>query len=345
VVLFDATDRDYPLAFSPLACRDTEQRPLVASGVVSAFKKLYGDSWGPRLEHILRNSVLTLVEIPGSSLLSLQRLLSDLLYRRSVTARLADPVLRAFWENEFGKWKPNFQAEAVAPILNKVGQFLSQPILRAILGQPRSTLDLRAIMDDGRVLIVNLSKGKLGEDASAMLGALLVTNFQLAAMSRAEIPEENRRDFFLYVDEFQNFATESFGVILSEARKYRLSLTIANQYLAQMEEATAEAVFGNVGSLLCFQVGAHDAETLAEQLGGDATEQDLLMLPRFTAYARLLIDGMPSRAFSMQTLAPRRSRSRDQRRADIIRRASRRRYGREAGDVAREIERAFAHAA
>jgi hypothetical protein len=341
VVLFDAGDRDYPLSFNLLACRDPNQRPLVASGIVAAFKKLYGESWGPRLEHILRNGLLALLEFPGVSLLSLQRLLSDLHYRKSLTARIADPVVRAFWQDEFAHWKPQFRAEAVAPIQNKVGQFLSQPILRAILGQARSTLDLRRVMDEGRVLVVNLSKGRIGDDASALLGSLLITGIQLAAMSRADVPESHRRDFFLYVDEFQNFATESFATILSEARKYRLNLTLANQYLAQMDEATMAAVFGNVGSLLVFQVGAADAELLAEQLAGDVTPRDLIALPRYTACLRLLIDGMPSRPFSIETLPPPQNTDGEARSA-IVRRVSRRRYARPAGQVEAEVKAAFA---
>ncbi len=340
VVLFDAGDRDYPLSFNLLACPDPHQRPLVASGIVSAFKKLYGDSWGPRLEHILRNGLLALLELPGTSLLSLQRLLSDTPYRKTLTARIADPVVRAFWQDEFAHWKPQFRAEAVAPIQNKVGQFLSQPILRAIIGQSRSTLDLRRVMDEGRILIVNLSKGKIGDDSSALLGSLLVTGIQLAAMSRAEVPESQRRDFFLYVDEFQNFATESFATILSEARKYRLSLTLANQYLAQMDEQTMAAVFGNVGSLLVFQVGAADAEPLAEQLAGDVTPKDLIALPRYTAYLRLLIDGMPSRPFSVETLPPPQT-VEGQARSAIIRRVSRHRYARPAEQVEKEVRAAF----
>ena len=196
-------------------------------------------------------------------------------------------------------------------------------------------------MDDGRILIVNLSKGRIGEDGSRMLGSLLVTSLQLAAMSRADVPEEERRDFFVYIDEFQNFATESFATILSEARKYRLSLTMANQYLAQMDEATRDAVFGNVGSLIAFQVGPQDAETMAEQFAGDMTPQDLIALPKYTAYVRLLIDGMPSRPFSMTTLPPKKNRS-DQRRSEVIRRASRHRYAQRADRVEREIEKAMA---
>jgi len=344
VVLFDAGDRDYPLSYNVLACREAHQRGLRASAVVSAFKKLYGDSWGPRLEHILRNSLLALLEIPGTSLLSLQRLLSDTQYRKGIVVRVHDPVVRTFWEKEFASWKPQYQAEAVAPIQNKVGQFLSQPILRAIVGQGRSSLDLRRVMDEGQILIVNLSKGRIGEDGSTLLGSLLVTGIQLAAMSRADVPEKDRRDFALYVDEFQNFATDSFATILSEARKYRLSLILANQYLAQMDEATMEAVFGNVGSLLVFQVGARDAEVMAEQLGGDVTPQDLMALPKYRAYARLLIDGMPSRPFSMETLPSGRIDTLRSRSA-IIRRTSRHRYTRPAALVENEIQKAFASAA
>lgn len=337
VIVFDAGDRAYPPSFNPLACRDAHQRGLVASAVVSAFKKLYGESWGPRLEHILRNALLTLLETPGTSLLSLQRLLSDAAYRKSVVGRLRDPLVRAFWEREFATWKPQFQAEALSPIQNKVGQFLSIPMLRAVLGQGRSSLDLRHVMDEGRLLIVNLSKGRIGEDASSLLGSLLVTAIQLAAMSRAEMPENDRRDFTLYADEFQNFATDSFATILSEARKYRLSLVVATQYLAQMEEATANALFGNVGSLMVFQVGANDAEVLAEQLGRDTVPQDLLALPRFRAYARLLIDGQPCRPFSLETLPPRAGA--DGGRAAIVRRTSRHRYNRPAAAVEEEIRR------
>jgi hypothetical protein len=340
VVLFDVGDRAFPLAFNPLACRDEQQRPLVASGVVAAFKKLYGDSWGPRLEHILRNALLALLEVPGVSLLSLQRLLSDVAFRTMVTCRVRDPVVRTFWEDEFASWKPQYQAEAIAPIQNKVGQFLSHPILRAIVGQARTNLDLRRVMDERRILLVNLSKGKIGEDGSTLLGSLLVTGIQLAAMSRADVPEEDRGDFHLYVDEFHQFATESFATILSEARKFHLSLTVATQYLAQMDEATAAAVFGNVGSLLVFQVGASDAEALADQLGEGVTPQDLLALPRFTACVRLLIDGMPSRPFSMETLPPPAPRGHGTR-AAIIRRASRHRYARPVEQVEREIHGAL----
>lgn len=340
VVLFDAADHQFPLAYNPLTAQDPHDRGLTASAAVAAFKKLFGESWGPRLEYILRNALLALLEVPGTSLLSLQRMLGDAAYRRSLTDRVRDPVVRAFWTTEFLSWKPQYQAEAVAPILNKVGQFLSLPILRAILGQHRNRLDLRAVMDEGRVLIVNLSKGRMGEDASAFLGSLLVSGLQLAAMRRAEVPEHQRRDFFLYVDEFQNFATDAFATILSEARKYHLALTVANQYLAQMDEGTMHAVFGNVGSLLVFQVGPSDAEPLALQLGGDLTPRDLLALPRYTAYARLLIDGMPSPPFSMTTIPPPTDRRGVQDPA-TVREVSRRRYARPSHHVQAQIAAAF----
>ena len=344
VVLFDAGDRDFPVAFNPLYCSHDGQRPLVAAAVVSAFKKLYGESWGPRLEHILRNALLALVEQRGTSLASLLRLLGDAPYRRAVTERITDPVVRSFWQHEFARWKPQLQSEAVAPIQNKVGQFLANPVLRSIVAQPRTSLDFRRLMDEGRVLVVNLSKGRIGEDASMLLGSLVVTSIQLAAMTRAEIPQRQRRDFFCYVDEFQNFATESFATILSEARKYGLGLTVANQYLAQMDDLTREAVFGNVGSLLVFQVGASDADILAEQLGDDLTPQDLLTLPRYRAYVRLLIDGMPSRPFSMETLPPPTGDFRTQHPA-VVRRTSRHRYARPAAAVQHELEAQFAAAA
>lgn len=341
VVLFDAGDQTNPIAFNPLADCDPAARPLVVSGMLSAFKKLYGDSWGPRLEHIFRNCLLALLETPGASLVSLVQLLGDAHYRQSVIARVADPVVRSFWLNEFAAMPAKLQAEAIAPVQNKVGHFVSSPLLRHIIGQSRSTIDLRRIMDAGQVLIVNLSKGRMGEDASSLLGSLVITTLQLAAMSRADVPEADRRDFYLYVDEFQNFATESFAGILSEARKYRLALTLANQYLDQMEEATANAVFGNCGSMVVFQVGERDSETLSAQLGHDVAPQDVLALPRYEAYVRLLADGLPTRPFSMCTLPPSTNYD-DPLRAEIIRRASRRRYGRPISSVADEIERAFA---
>lgn len=340
VILFDAGDAEHPPAYNPLACRSAAERPLVASGLLSAFKKLYGEFWGPRMEHIFRNALLTVLERPGSSLLSLVRLLGDARYRQRAVASVCDPVVRAFWEKEFAGLPPKLQAEALAPLQNKLGHFVSSPLLRNIVGQADGRLELRRVMDEGKILLVNLSKGRTGDDASALLGSFLVTGLQLAAMSRADVPEEKRLDFFLYVDEFQNYATDSFAVILSEARKYRLSLTIANQYLAQMDESVRSAVFGNVGTMIVFQVGAEDAEVLAQQLGGGVTPEDLLSLPRHTAYARLLIDGMPSRPFALRTLPPAASHD-DPHRAVRVRRYSRQRYARLAAHVEREIAAAL----
>ncbi|HEX4129567.1 MAG TPA: type IV secretory system conjugative DNA transfer family protein [Pirellulales bacterium] len=336
---FDAGDQNHPLAFNPLADCDSRSRPLVTSGILTAFKKIWGDFFGPRMEHIFRNCLLALLETPDASLVSLVQLLGDGAYRRSIVQRIRDPVVRSFWLNEFAGMPQKLQAEAIAPIQNKVGQFVSSPLLRHILGQPRSTIDLRQIMDRGQVLVVNLSKGRVGEDASSLLGSLLITSLQLAAMSRADVREDQRPDFHLYVDEFQHFATESFAIVLSEARKYRLSLTLANQYLAQLDEATAAAVFGNAGSLVSFQVGADDAEALSAQLGDAVTPQDLQALPKYEAYARLLIDGLPSRAFSLCTLPP--SQELAASRSDVIRRVSRRRYSRPVAKVAKAIEHAF----
>lgn len=341
VVLLDAGDSGHPVAFNVLACPDPRRRPLLAAGIVAAFRKLYGEFWGPRLEHVLRNALLALLETPDASLLSVLRFLGDRRYREALLGRVGDPVVRGFWEREFAAWPPKLQAEAVAPVQNKIGHFVSNPLLRNIVGQPRSSVDLRRAMDEGKILLMNLSKGRVGEDASALLGSFLVTALQLAAMGRAEVAEEHRPDFYLYVDEFQNFATQSFATILSEARKYRLNLVLANQYLAQMDEATRAAVFGNIGSLVVFQVGAEDSEFLAQQLGGTVRPSDLLALPRYHAYVRLLIDGQPSRPFSLQTLPP--SGARDPQRPAIIRRYTRQRYARPAVQVEREIARTALH--
>ena len=256
------------------------------------------------------------------------QLLGEKAYREQVVPLIRDPIVRSFWMNEFASWSDNYRTEAVAAIQNKLRPFLTSTNIRAIVSQPGRSLDLRDVMDQGRVLIVNLSKGRLGEDNSTLLGALLVTSIQQAAMTRADIPESERRDFYLYVDEFQNFTTGSFASILSEARKYRLSLIVAHQYLTQLNEETANAVFGNVGSIVTFQVGSDDAQRLAEQLGkypGQIAPENLTGLPKYTVYARLLVDGMPSSPFSMQTLPP--PQEIDSDRAAIIRGVMARRFG------------------
>ncbi len=324
VILFDAADALHPLAFNLLDCPRPEQKPLVVSGIIGAFKKMFGEFWGPRLEYLFRNTLLALIDCPNTTLLSVQRFLIDSMYRKSVLAHCTDPGVRDFWELEYTRMPLKLQAEAISPIQNKVGQFTLSPQLRNIIGQPKSALHMRKIMDEGNVLLVNLSKGRLGEDASSLLGSLLITHLQMAALSRADQPEAARREFYLYVDEFQNFATDSFATILSEARKYKLGLTVANQYLAQLSDSTLHALFGNVGSLVCFQCGAKDAELLSEQMGGKVSPQELMRLPKFHAYTRLLIDGHPSSPFSMSTITPKNTIEQD--RAGIVRRVSQRRY-------------------
>lgn len=306
IVLFDPSDKEFPIGFNMLDNPNPELRSIVASGLVSIFKKMFAESWGPRLEYILRNTILSLLFIPESTLISIPLMLTHEAYRKKIVAKLPDPILVQFWEKEFAAMAPSMMSEAVNPILNKVGQFLSSPLLRNILGQPKNPFSLRWVMDNGKIFIVNLSKGKIGEDASALLGAMMVTKFQIEAMTRADVAEKDRRDFGLYVDEFQNFATDSFATILSEARKYKLSLTMANQYIAQMPETVQDAVFGNVGTLLSFQVGHHDAVTLSEVYGGEdiITPHDLTNLRKYDIYTKLLIDGMPSPVFSATTFAP-----------------------------------------
>ncbi len=305
VILFDAGNRDQIVGFNPLACHDASRIDQVTSAAVSAMKKLY-DSWGPRLEDTLRNAVYAIVE-RGGNLLSVMQLLGEKPYREQLVPLIRDPIVRSFWMYEFASWSDNYRTEAVAAIQNKLRPFVVNSTIRAIVTHPNPAIDFRRIMDDGKVLIVNLSKGRLGEDNSTLLGALLVTSIQQAAMTRADIPESERRDFYLYVDEFQNFTTGSFASVLSEARKFRLSLIVAHQYLSQLDEETSDAVFGNVGSIVGFQVGSDDAQRLAEQIGkypGQITPENLTGLPKYTACVRLLIDGMRSKPFSLQTLPP-----------------------------------------
>lgn len=328
VAYLDPADTAYPFALNMLEhAKDPHRRSLMASGVVGVFKKQYADSWGPRLEYILRNCLLALGEHPRASIPDVLRLLADSRYRREVVGKVSDSQVRRFWTDEFARMPQRLRAEAIAPIQNKVGQCLSSSLMRGLLGQARSTVDPRFMMDTGKIVIVNLSKGRIGEDNSALLGAMLVTRFQLDAMSRAELPEEKRRDFHLYADEFQNFATDAFTVILSEARKYRLGLTMAHQYVAQMPQGVREAVFGNVGSVVAFQSGFDDAQVLASQFAQEVEPTDLVSLPRYRCYARVLVGSAPSGAFSLATLPPPVPAGPSARR-ETIRRLSRERYGR-----------------
>jgi len=304
VIYFNPADIDWPICFNVMEDVDASHRHLVASGLMGVFKKIWPDVWSARMEYILNNSILALLECPGTTLLGINRLLSDPDYRDRVLKCVKDPVVKSFWTQEYARYSQRYETEATAAIQNKIGQFISAPLIRNIIGQKTSSVDMRSIMDGKKILILNLSKGRIGEDASRLLGGLLITKLQLAAMSRVDIKEEERKDFFLYVDEFQNFATESFANILSEARKYRLDLILAHQYVAQMEDTVREAVFGNVGTLIVFRVGAEDAEFLEKEFQPEFLVEDLVNLPKHTIYLKLLIDGITSRPFSAITLFP-----------------------------------------
>jgi CxxC-x17-CxxC domain-containing protein len=303
-IYFNPADATNPIAFNVLEVSNPETKHLVASGLVGVFKKIWADSWGPRLEYVLRNAILALLDYPGSTLLGALRILTDKTYRKKVVEKIQDPVVKSFWVDEFAKYPDRFMAEAIAPIQNKVGQFLSNALIRNVVGQVKSSIDIRDVMDNRKILLLNLSKGRIGEDTSGLLGAMMITQFQLAAMSRVDIPESERNDFYLYVDEFQNFATESFANILSEARKYRLNLIIAHQYIEQLDEKVKAAVFGNVGTIICFRVGATDAEELVKDFAPYFTEEDLVNLAKWQVYLKLMIDGVASTPFSANILPP-----------------------------------------
>jgi len=256
------------------------------------------------MEYILNNTILALLDTPGNTMLGIARMLVDKKFRKKIVDSVRDPVVKSFWVDEFANYNDRFRNEAIAPIQNKVGQFLSSAMIRNIVGQTKSTIDLRDIMDNRKILLVNLSKGRIGEDNSALLGAMLITRLQLAAMSRVDILEEQRVDFYLYVDEFQNFATESFATILSEARKYRLNLIIAHQYIEQLEEEVAAAVFGNVGTIIVFRIGATDAEALEPEFEPVFEMNDLVNLSKYHIYLKLMINGVASNPFSAVTLSP-----------------------------------------
>lgn len=304
VVYFNPADLDFPIAFNAIEQVAVEYRHLVAAGLMAVFKKIWVDAWSARMEYILSNTLLSLLEVPDSTLLGVNRMLADKSYRQDIVGRLNDPVVKAFWLNEFEKYDDRFRAEAVAPIQNKVGQFVSNPLIRNVIGQTKSKINLREVIDGKKILIVNLSKGLIGEENSALLGAMLVTKLQLAAMSRVDTAESERADFYLYVDEFQNYATDSFANILSEARKYRLNLILAHQYLEQLPETVRSAIFGNVGTIVAFRIGAEDAEFMEQEFAPEFAANDLLNLPKFNFYIKLMIDGTASKAFSATNLPP-----------------------------------------
>ncbi len=327
VVYLEPFDAERPFTLNVLELHNnSQQKDLVASGIVSIFAKIYGGtSWGPRLEYILRNVIMTLLHIPDSTLVDVLPMLSNKKFRDRKLEHLHDKVLLDFWHKEFDVMPDKLRAESVSPIQNKVGQFVTGLTIRNIIGHPKSSLNLEEIMNEGKILILNLSQGKLGEDNSALLGAMFITQIQLAAMNRAFLREDERRDFFLYVDEFQNFATESFVKILSEARKYRLSLTLANQYIKQLDENVENGIFGNVGTLISFVVGYRDATLLSHEFGKTYSENDLVSLGKYEILLKLAIDSMTTAPFPAKTLPLPTNKNNNQ---DKVIRVSKERYGR-----------------
>ncbi len=338
VIYFNPSDREFSVGFNLLDCRDPEMRDLVASGVVGVFQKLWASSWGVRLENTLRHAVLSLLEYSDATLLGVLRMLVDEKYRDKIIDNEKDPVVRMFWLKQFREYAPRFRVEVVESVQNKVSQFLANSLMRNILSQPRSAFDLRETMDSRKILIANLAKGKIGDDNSALLGAMLVSKMQMAAMARADTPEEKRHDFYLYVDEFQNFATQSFATILSEARKYRLNLVMAHQYIAQLDEDLQNAVFGNVGTLITFRVGPMDTAVLGKMFTPTFSEMDLMNLAKYHIYVKLTIDGVASDPFSAVTLEPPAARNSKNTLEKIIR-TSRERYGTRRQVVEEKITR------
>lgn len=308
VVYFNPADVEHHIGFNVLELVDDKYKHLVASGLMGIFTKIWANAWSARMEYILNNAILALLDTPGTTLLGIPRMLVDKDYRQKIISNLKDPVIKAFWVHEYEAWQDKFRNEAIAPIQNKVGQFLSTSVIRNIVGQSKSTINIFDMMNEGKIFLVNVSKGRIGEDNSKLLGGMIITKIQLAAMERVRIPEDERKDFYLYVDEFQNFVTDSFASILSEARKYRLNLTVAHQYTAQLvtkeSSAMRDSIFGNVGTMIVFRVGADDADFLEKEFMPEFTPEDIVNLPNFKVYLKLMIDGITSRPFSAKTIAP-----------------------------------------
>lgn len=302
VIYLNPGDLEHPFAFNPLRRVAPDYRHLVVSGLISVFKKIWHEFWGPRLEHLLRHALFSLLEYPGSTLLDVTRIFTDSPFRLKVLSFITEEAVKVFWTNEFDKYSAWLRSEAISPILNKMGQFLTNLPLRNIVGQKDNTFSLRKAMDEGRIVIANLSKGAIGEDNCALLGAMLVTQIQLAALSRANVPESKRRPFYLYVDEVHSFLTQSFADMLAEARKYGLNLVLAHQYVAQLKEELRNAVFGNVGTIISFRVGAEDAKHLSYEFAPAFDEADFVNLPNYHIYLKLMIDGVTSTPFSATTI-------------------------------------------
>ncbi len=334
VVYFNPSDVDYPIGFNILEAVSERHKHLVASGMMGVFKKIWENMWSSRMEYILNNTILALLDNPGQTLLGINRMLAEVDFRNRIVGNVTDPVVRQFWLKEFAAYNDKYAQEAVAPIQNKIGQFLSASVIRNMVAQVKSTIHIREIMDEGKIFIVNLSKGRIGEDNSRLLGGLLITKLQLAAMERVDIPEKDRKDFYLYVDEFQNFAVESFAGILSEARKYRLCLTVAHQYIAQLTDEVREAVFGNVGTIISFRVGSPDGLYMEKEFTPRFLPEDVINLPKYNIYLKLLIDGVTSLPFSAVTLPPISQRTES---AERVIRVSRERYGNPRAEIEQKI--------
>ena len=302
VIYLDPSEKDYAFSLNPFEVKDETQKELTISGIVGIFKKIFAESWGPRLEYILRNTLQSVIEMPDATLLMVPEALSNPAFRRKMVSHLTDPILISFWVNEFEQMTDKLRIEAISPIQNKVGQFVSSTVIRNIIKNPKSTIDLQKVMDEGKIVLMNLSQGKLGEDNAALLGAMFITKFQLAAMNRVYLSEDERKDFYLYVDEFQNFATSSFIKILSEARKYRLNLLLANQYIGQIPEEVRLAIFGNCGTMMSFLVGAGDSPYLAKEFAERFKEEDILALANYQSMTKMMIDGRTSPPFMNYTL-------------------------------------------
>jgi Type IV secretion-system coupling protein DNA-binding domain len=304
LIYFNVPDAKQPYGYNPLKRVTPDKRPLAASGLLEVFKKMWSDAWGPRLEHILRNALLALLDQPHATLPDILRLLTDAKFRKSVAQHVSNPQVKAFWLDEFEHYSYRMRADAIAPIQNKVGAFLADPNLYKILTEPEQAINIRRIMDDGKILLVNLAKGRIGDDAAALLGGLIVTTIGLAAFSRSDTEERTRRDFFLYMDEFQNFTTLSMANMASELRKYHVGMILAHQYLHQLEPDIRYAILGNAGTTISFRLGPEDAEFLSKEFQPEFNTEDLLNLPNYHIYLRLMVDGAPSKPFSATTVLP-----------------------------------------
>jgi hypothetical protein len=335
VVYFNPADMDYPIGFNPIECVAPEYRQHVAMGFIEIFRKLFGANWTSRLEHVLRYTILALFEYPDSTVFGILKMLTDKNYRQRVVAKVQDPVVKNFWVNEFASWSEKFDNEAIVPVLNKIGQFVSTSLVRNIVGQPKNRMNMDDIMNNQKILLMNVSKGNLSEEISALIGSMVITSIYQSSMKRAAMPEEQRKDFYFYVDEFQNFATRTFGEILSEARKYRLNLTVSHQHLGQLSDYIKSMVFGNVGSMMSFRVGAADAYNLEQEFTPIFKANDIINLGVREFYLKMSIDGALRDPFSGYTLTI--PEAKEDLTHEIIKR-SREKYGMPRAEAERLIE-------